>query len=253
MRIKGFRLFWFAALASNTGGWMQQTAIPFVVFEMTGLSGAVGLTGFFLYVPMTIMGIVGGSLADRYPRRKLLVVTQLIQAVVALALWAVVATDSATTLNIAALGFLAGVGAGLNIPVWQSFVSQLVPRDTLANAVTLNSTQFNAARALGPVLAAPVITQFGASWAFLLNAISYAAVLVALPRIDAPDPPREIRADVHPMRDLASGARYVFTVPGIFACCLAIAAVASLGSRCSASCRRPTARRCSRPTAWRWG
>src|SRR5262249_18423170 len=135
LRVRNFRLFWGAALASNTGSWMQSTAIPYVVFQLTGSSGEVGLTGFFLYAPMLLMSFVGGSLADRYPRRRRLIITQVIQSVFAVALWWVVAAGHATTANLSALGFASGLAGGLNIPVWQSFVSQLVPRDLLANAV----------------------------------------------------------------------------------------------------------------------
>jgi MFS family permease len=167
LRERQFRWFWIAAFVSNTGGWMQNATIPYVVYQLTGRAGEVGITGFFQYVPFMIMGLIGGTLADRFPRRLLLVVAQVLQAAVAVALWAVVATGSATTLNLSVLAFASGILGGLNTPIWQALVAELVPRELLLGAVTLNSTQFNASRALGPFLAGVVIAAFGAQASFL--------------------------------------------------------------------------------------
>ena len=162
LRNREFRIFWFAALISNTGGWMQSAAIPFVVYELTGRNTGVGVAGFWAYIPIMIMGVVGGSLADRFDRKRLLVVMQIGQAVFAVGLWVVVANGWATPARLSALAFGSGLASGLNIPVWQSFVAQLVPKETLLNAVTLNSTQFNAARALGTFLAGVIVVVSGA-------------------------------------------------------------------------------------------
>lgn len=225
-----FRRFWFAALLSNTGSWMQSAAIPFVIFELTRSSADVGITGFWIYLPMMLMSAVGGSLSDRFSRRTLLYLTQAAQAAVALGLWAVVAPGNATALSISLLGFVGGLTSGLNIPVWQSFVSQLVPRELLPNAVSLNSTQFNAGRALGPLLAGVVIARISPQAAFLLNAASFAAVMLVLPFIHAEQPPRNIAAHRSIVADLVAGVRYVWNNPPIRACCVAIIAVAGLGN-----------------------
>ncbi len=228
---RDFRIFWVAALLSNTGSWMQNAAIPFVVFELTGRNGDVGATGFWQYAPVMVMGVVGGSLADRFDRRRLLIATQVVQSAFAVLLYLDVAAGTTTVTRISALAFCSGLAGGLNIPIWQSFVSQLVPREVLANAITLNSTQFNAARALGPLVGFALATTFGAASVFLVNAVSYAAVLVALPFIDVgrnwtrPEGPRSSA-----LVDLVEGARYVWAHPGIRACCVAIIAIAGLGS-----------------------
>lgn len=229
LRHRNFQLFWFAALVSNTGSWMQSAAIPYVVFELTRRNSAVGLTGFFQYVPIMLMGVVGGSLADRYDRRRLLLLSQVAQGAFAVALWAVVVTGRATVAWIAVLGFLSGLAGGLNIPVWQAFVTSLVPRNDLANAITLNSTQFNAARALGPFFAGAVIAAFGAGTAFAINAVSFIAVVGVLPFIRVTARPQVV-GQLRVMRDLAAGARYVLATPGIRACCVAIIAIAGLGN-----------------------
>lgn len=227
---RDFRWFWCAALVSNTGAWMQNAALPYVAYQLTGRAGDVGITGFFQYLPLMLMGLVGGSLADRYPRRLLLVLAQVVQAICALALFALVASGSATTLTLSALAFVAGLAGGLNIPIWQSFVTELVPRDTLLNAVTLNSAQFNAARALGPFLAGLVIAAWGASTAFALNAASFLAVIVVLAMIRGTSDRRARPVGVGAMSGIRRGAAHVLASPAILACCLAIFAVAGLGS-----------------------
>ncbi|MHB1139752.1 MAG: MFS transporter, partial [Microthrixaceae bacterium] len=143
LRQRAFRRFWIGALVSNTGSWMQNAAIPFVVFDLTGSSGDIGITGFFQYVPFMLMGLLGGGLADRFPRRTLLIASQFAQALCAAALWVLVASGAATTTWLALLAFVAGLAAGLNTPIWQAFVTELVERELLLHAVTLNSAQFN--------------------------------------------------------------------------------------------------------------
>jgi MFS family permease len=229
LRVRDYRWFWIAAVVSNTGGWMQNATIPYVVFQLTGRAGQVGLTGFFQYVPFMLMGVAGGALADRFPRRRLLVWTQVAQATAALGLWAVVAGGSAGATGVAALAFLSGLLGGLNTPIWQAFVSELVPRDLLLGAVTLNSAQFNASRALGPFLAGVVIAVWGAQSAFLLNAVSFGAVVVVLLLIRGrSDARRPARGGV--LRGVGRAVRYVASTPAILACCMAIVAVAGLGS-----------------------
>lgn len=228
LRVVEFRRFWLAAFVSNTGGWMQNATIPYVIFQLTGKAGQVGVTGFFQYVPFMVMGFVGGHLSDRFPRRRTLVAAQLAQAVAALALWLDLVSGAATATTVTALAFVSGLLGGLNTPVWQAFVADLVPRDRLMGAVTLNSTQFNASRALGPFLAGVVIAAFGAEVAFLLNALSFlAVVLVLLVVRGRPHVPSADRGVLDGMRD---AFRHIRRTPALLACCTAIAVVAGLGS-----------------------
>lgn len=231
LRHRDFRVFWIAALISNTGAWMQSAAIPYVVFELTRRNGGVGVAGFWAYIPIMVMGVVGGTLADRFDRKKVLVVTQLAQAFFAVALWVLVAKGWATPGRLSALAFGSGMASGLNIPVWQSFVAQLVPKSILRNAITLNSTQFNAARALGTFLAGVIIAASGAELAFAINAVSFGAVLVGLAMIRTVARPEVAAADrPRVLADLAAGFRYVRATPGIVSCCLAITAIAGIAS-----------------------
>ncbi|MBM3662477.1 MAG: MFS transporter [Actinobacteria bacterium] len=228
LREPQYRRFWSAAFVSNTGGWMQNATIPYVVYQITGSAGDVGVAGFFHYVPFLLMGLVGGSLADRFPRRVLLVVFQLSQAGVAVALWAVVVSGSATTASLSALGFLSGLLGGVNTPIWQSFVAELVPRRLLLGAVTLNSAQFNAGRALGPFLAGIVIVVWGAAAAFLFNAASFAVVVVVIASIRVRSDER--RRERPSETSIVEALRYVRRTPAILTCCGAVGLIAAFGS-----------------------
>ncbi|MFM7069433.1 MAG: MFS transporter [Actinomycetes bacterium] len=228
LRVRDFRLFWMAALVSNTGGWMQNATIPYVIYELTGRAGQVGLTGFFQYVPFMVMGLVGGYVSDRFARRGTLIVVQLAQAVAALLLWIDVASGVATPLSVTALAFASGLLGGLNTPVWQAFVVDLVPRDRLMGAVTLNSTQFNASRAIGPFLAGVIIAAFGASTAFLLNAVSFFAVVLVLLVIRGRPSPHVSTDGL--LAGVRAAAAHIWRTPALVACCTAIIVTAGLGS-----------------------
>jgi MFS family permease len=259
LRYRQFALFWSAALVSNTGSWMQNAAVPYVLFQLTHSAAWAGLAGFAQLFPAVIMGPLAGSLADRFPRRRILLVTQSLLAVTAFGLWLLWVSGAATPVSIIVVVAIAGVIAGLNIPSWQAFVSELVPRSLLLNAVTLNSAQFNASRALGPALGGLVLAVLGPGWAFLLNALSFGAVIAALvligraraadaadavgaPVVDAAHP--DGRGQSAPLfadagnprrrgrvrREFAETMRYVAARRGMSACVLVVAAIGFFGS-----------------------
>ena len=175
-----FRLFFLGALASNSGNWLQNLAVPFVLFELTERSVWVGLAGFAQFIPAFVLGPVGGSIADRMDRRVVLIVTQTLMAVAAMALWGTWAIGWRNPWLVLGITALTGIFSGLMIPSWQAFVPSLVPKDDLASAITLNSTQFNAARAIGPALAGLLLATAGPAWAFFLNGLSFLAVIAML-------------------------------------------------------------------------
>ena len=164
-RHSNYRLFWFGALASNTGTWLSNLTVPYVLYSLTGSALWVALAAVAQFVPGVVLGPLGGSLADRYDRRKVIIYTQSGLAVVALLMWANWASGLQDPILLLWLIAWVGVLNGLNIPAWQSFVSDLVPREDLLSAVTLNSLQFNAARSLGPALAGVLLAGLGPSWA----------------------------------------------------------------------------------------
>ena len=180
LRHRDYRLFFVGALASNSGNWIQNLAVPFVLFELTGRSLFVGLAGFAQFVPAFLLGPLGGSLADRLDRRRLLIATQVAMAASGGLLWLAWASGWHDPWLILGLTALTGIFNGLMIPSWQAFVPSLVPREDLASAITLNSTQFNASRALGPALSGLLLATAGPSAAFAVNTLSFVAVIAVL-------------------------------------------------------------------------
>src|SRR4051794_34473676 len=141
LRHRDFALFWSGAFVSSIGMWMQNVTVPFLLHEATGSAGWVGFGAFAQFAPALVMSPLGGSLADRLPRRTLLIWSQATSMVMAFALWMSVRGGVIRPGMIVALVAITGVVTGLAIPAWQSFVAELVPRESLLNAVTLNSAQ----------------------------------------------------------------------------------------------------------------
>lgn len=227
-RHRNFRIFWIGALLSNTGSWLQNTTVPFVVWRLTESPAWVGGVAFLQFIPVVVVSPLGGSLADRYQRRTVLLVTQSAMAVVALAFWAVWLADAMTLPAVVALVVVSGMVAGVNIPSWQAFVSELVPRESLLNAVTLNSLQFNAARAFGPALGGVVLGALGVGWAFVINALSYAAVLVALGMVVVPRLERDSTSG-GVLAGFRAAVRYSRGLSGVVVCLVSVFALGFLG------------------------
>jgi len=180
LRHRDFALFLTGAFISSTGMWMQNVTVPYVLNEATGSATWVGLAGFAQFIPAMVMGPVGGTFADRFPRRRILLVSQSVAMVIAFTLWLTIRDGQVDPGLMVALVAVGGIASGFGIPAWQSFVPELVPRESLLNAVALNSAQFNASRALGFLVGGVSLHAFGPAAAFLVNTLSYAAVLGAL-------------------------------------------------------------------------
>lgn len=179
-RHRDYLIFWLGALASNTGTWLSNLTVPYVLYRMTGSALWVGLVSVAQFAPGILLSPVGGILADRYRRKRVLLTTQSGMAVAAVLMWAAWVLGWHEPVLLLALVCLTGLFHGLNVPSWQSFLSDLVPRQDLHSAVTLNSLQFNAARSVGPAIAGVLLAALGPAWAFLLNAGSFLCVLGAL-------------------------------------------------------------------------
>ena len=229
-RHRDFTIFWLGALASNTGSWVQNLAVPYVLYEVTESAFWVGLSTFTQFLPVMLLGPLAGSIADRFERRKVLLVTQSLMALSALALWLAWATGVREPWIILFLVAISGVFAGINIPSWQSFVNDLVPRDDLLSAVALNSLQFNAARALGPGIAGILLASFGASWAFFLNGVSFLFVIVALLLVRVRPAPRAVAPSGGFLRQFKRALGYASRQPGIVVGIVVAILVAGLGN-----------------------
>ncbi|HLG01210.1 MAG TPA: MFS transporter [Acidimicrobiia bacterium] len=229
-RHRDFAIFWTGAVFSNTGTWIQRATVPFVLFEMTGSATWVGFAAFASLIPAVVMGPLAGVIADRYPRRRVLLISQSVMALIDFALYLTFVFDAASPWVLIAFTASIGVVGGLNIPSWQAFVSELVPREQLLNAVTLNSAQFNASSALGPALAGVILATWGADAAFLINALSFGAVIVALMLV------RDSRASVSSppsgkvLSQFAETVRYVRARPGMATCVHLVVLLGLLGS-----------------------
>jgi MFS family permease len=177
---RNFRLFFCGQLVSLVGTWMQQTAMSWLVYQVTGskfLLGAVAAAG---SAPMMLFSMWGGSLADRHPKRTILLVTQTAEMLIALVLAAVVWAGLTSPWLIIVISLAAGVAMGFEMPARQAFTIELTGKDDLLNAISLNSSVVNGARVLGPAIAGLLIGSIGPAMCFFLNGLSFIAVLVSL-------------------------------------------------------------------------
>jgi len=183
---RNFRIVWFAALGSTIGTWMQTYAQAWLVFEMTQSTFYLGLDIFLTQLPVILFMLIGGVVADRYDKRRLLTGSQYIQMFSALALSVLLYTGYVRVWHIFALSFISGCGQAFGGPAYQSMLPTLVPRRDLPNAIALNSTQFNLSRVLGPTAGGIVLATIGPAACFGLNGVSFFFVVFALASLHLP-------------------------------------------------------------------
>jgi MFS family permease len=181
LRIRNYRLFAGGQLVSLTGTWMQRVGQDWLVLRLTNNSGtAIGITTALQFLPILLLGLQGGVIADRFSKRKLILATQVTMGLIALALGLLDLVGAATLYDVYLFAFLLGVVTAVDNPTRQAFVSELVGGEELPNAVGLNSATFNAARIVGPAAAGLLIDGVGTAWVFLGNAASFIAVITCL-------------------------------------------------------------------------
>ncbi len=190
---RNYRLYAAGGVVSNTGTWMQRVAQDWLVLQLSANNGtALGITTGLQFLPMLLLSPYAGLIADRFPKRRLLQVTQLMMAGPALLLGLLAVTGVAQPWHVYVLAFVFGIGTAFDAPARQSFVSEMVEPELLTNAVGLNSASFNAARMLGPALAGVLIAALGSGaeatgWVIILNGLSYGAVIYVLQRMRPED------------------------------------------------------------------
>jgi len=180
LSIPNYRRYFAGQVVSLSGNWMQTVAEMWLVVQLTGSGLSVGLTAGLQFLPMLLLGAYGGVLADRRDKRRLLMVTQALMALPALALWALTAGGAVEVWMVYALVLARGLVTAVDNPARQAFVSELVGAERVVNAVSLNSVVVHTARIAGPALAGVVIALAGVGPCFALNALSFAAMLLAL-------------------------------------------------------------------------
>ncbi|MEW1546005.1 MFS transporter [Streptomyces tsukubensis] len=180
LKIRNYRLYAIGQVVSNTGTWMQRIAQDWLVLTLTGSASAVGITVALQFLPMLLFGLYGGVLADRLPKRALLLFTQSAMAATGLGLAVLTLTGQVQVWHVYLTAFLLGLVTVVDNPARQTFVNEMVGPDQLANAVSLNGANFQSARLVGPAVAGVLITAVGTGYAFLFNGLSFLATIASL-------------------------------------------------------------------------
>src|SRR5215470_19753669 len=180
LRNRNYRLFFAGQLTSLVGTWMQTVAQSWLVYRLTGSATLLGVVGFAAQFPVLILAPIGGAVADIYPRRRSMLAIQTAAMLLAFPLAALTLLNRIQVWHVIVLAILLGFVNAFDIPVRQSFVVEMVGREDLINAIALNSSMMNGARIIGPAVAGVLVSIVGEGWCFLLNGLSYLAVIIGL-------------------------------------------------------------------------
>lgn len=237
---RNYRIFWIGAFLSNSGTWMQAVAQGWLVLELTNSALWLGIDGFMATVPGFFLTLLGGVFADLVDRRRLLLYTQVVAGVAAVALATLVWTRHVAVWMVLAFSFVTGCCMALASPSYLAMTFDLVGREDLANAIALNSSQYQLSRVVGPLLAGLGLKFFGLAGCFYLNGLSFVAVVISLRMVRANQPPRDAAANsIKPhsirdgralWRDLLDGFRYVRKRPRVFSLLLLSAVMSLFGA-----------------------
>jgi MFS family permease len=228
LAVPNYRRYFAGQLVSLSGNWTQVVAEMWLILALTGSGLAVGVTSALQFLPLLLFGAWGGLLADRFPKRSLLIVTQSLLALPALALWALTSAGVVTPWMVFALVFVRGTITAADFPTRQSFAIEMVGSERVVNAVSLNSVLIHSARILGPATAGILIATVGVGTCFLVNALSFAAMIAALGAMD----PGQLRAAPLAARGagaVRAGLRYVRSTPALAIPLAMMALVGTLG------------------------
>jgi MFS family permease len=215
LRARGYRIYLSGQTLASVGTWMQGIAQDWLVLQLTHSSTAVGLTLAFQFLPMLLFGVHGGQLADKFPKRRILLTTQAINTVFAVVLAGMTVTGTVRVEYVWTLALVGGFVFAVDAPTRQAFVTEVVPREYLRGAVSLNAAVFQSTRLVGPALASVLIGTVGTGWVFAANALCCVGPTVGLLRLrpadltPAPPAPRD-------QQGLRAAARYVLGLPHVF-------------------------------------
>lgn len=222
---KNFRYYWFGQWVSLIGTWMQSIGQSWLVFTLTGSPFLLGLVGTIQFLPITVFSLFAGVVVDRFPKKKILIITQSISMILALILSILVFTHTVKYSYILILALILGFTNTLDMPTRQSFVVEVVGKEDLMNAIALNSATFNLARILGPSIGALVMSLLGVGWCFLLNGLSFIAVLYGLFRIKPATYVRKVNVESKIWNEIKDGLTYIFKTPELLKTVLIITAM----------------------------
>ncbi len=232
LSFRNFRLFWWGQVVSVTGTFMQSTAQQWLVLTLAPHNPmALGITGALQFGPSLVVGPFAGGIIDRYPRRTILYITQISQGILAAVLWLLTLSGVVQLWHVFLLALLLGLFTAIDNPTRQAFVSEMVPTSHLLNAISLNSVQFNVARIVGPAVAGGLIALLGIPLMFLLNAVSFIAVIIGLWLMRASElyiTPRN-RDATRGLRAMSDGVRFIWADRDVRITFLLITVVGTLG------------------------
>jgi len=228
LRHRNFQLFFSGQLISLIGTWMQSIAQSWLVYRLTGSPVLLGTVGFTGQIPVFLLAPIGGALADRYHRRRIVMVTQTSAMVLALILAALTLTGAVQVWHVLVLSALMGVVNAFDIPTRQAFLVEMVGKEDLMNAIALNSSMFNGARVIGPAVAGILVSSIGEGWCFFANGVSYLAVIAGLLMMWLRPRPRPDRT-ASALENVFEGFRYVRRTAPIRALLLLVGLVSLVG------------------------
>jgi len=227
LRHRNFQLFFSGQLVSLVGTWMQNVAQAWLVYRLTGSALLLGAVGFSNQIPVLLIAPIGGIMADRSNRQRLVIATQVASMTLAAILAWLTLSGRVEKWHIFVLAASLGVVNAFDIPARQSFLIDMVGREDLMNAIALNSSMFNGARMIGPAVAGILIAKIGEGWCFAANAVSYVAVITGLLMMKVQCPPRSNSSS--PLADIVEGFRWANSVKVIRALLLLIGLVSLVG------------------------
>ncbi len=228
---RDYRYFWFGALFSNIGTWLQIVALGWLVLKLTNSAFYLGLVSFATLAPVFFFAIPAGLAADMYDRRRLIIATQAIMMFFALLLGVLTSLEVIAVFSIVVIVLTSGIALAFNFPAWQAIVPDLVPKDDLLNGIALNSAQFNAARLVGPAFAGLILAAWGVASCFYANGWSFLTVIIALSLIQPkPNPQVKKGANETIWQYSLSGVRYAKNHVQVAVLLLSVGLVSVLGT-----------------------
>jgi MFS family permease len=227
LKHRNFQLFFAGQFISLTGTWMQSVAQSWLVYRLTGSVLLLGTIGFASQIPVLLLAPFGGSTADRFNRHRILLITQSTAMLLAGVLSYLTLSGKVEIWHLMAIAVGFGMANAFDIPARQAFVADMVGREDLINAIALNSSMFNGARIVGPAIAGILVAGVGEGWCFLINAVSYVAVLASLTAMTISPIIRQ--SNKSPFADIKDGFVYVATTPPVRALLLLLGLVSLMG------------------------
>ncbi|GBD95358.1 putative bacilysin exporter BacE [bacterium BMS3Abin06] len=229
LRHRNFRLFWIGQFITLTGSWMHQTAQGWLVYELTGSPFFLGLAGTAASAPILLFTLAGGVLADRYPKRKIMLAAYIILMALTLTLTVLVATSVVNIRYVLILAFLIGSVLAFEIPARQSFIIELVGKEDLLNGIALNSTAFHGARMMGPAIAGFLMASTGLASCFFINTLSFLAIIAALIKIRFRSGDMQATSGPGIKKSFREGLKYIRHNPTVYILLISVGIISFFG------------------------